>query len=341
MITSEDIFSCELEILEERCFPYQDLYLLESENSPSLSSALKAFFKGIKEMISKAIGMMSGKITKTVKSKEAGEALAALKAQCHSARAQGKQSITCYDVVKYQKELKETMDKLDKVTKSYLKKYDKSGRNVKQTDKMIDEVNALIEKSNKVLNEIKSKKVEVPIESLLSWIDKELRAGHVAVFDFAEDYLKRLDEYAKLAEEFDKKAEDFAKENGVIRRPKGITQSIRNTANYVKRNIDWIGAFSIAIIGYGSLRQFGNASKKAEYEHIANTGGFTGDDSLFGNSEALYRKAELQHEANMHKTKKGKHMAAGEVVVSAAIPAASMAGIQNLSKAKAERRNSV
>ena len=34
-------------------------------------------------------------------------------------------------------------------------------------------------------------------------------------------------------------------------------------------------------------------------------------------------------------------MAAGEVVVSAAIPAASIAGIQNLSKAKAERRNSV
>lgn len=341
MSTSEDVFSCELEILEERCFPYQDLYLLESENSPSLSSALKAFFKGIKEMISKAIGMMTGKITKTVKSKEAGEALAALKAQCHSARAQGKQTIKCYDVMKYQKELKETMDKLDKVTKAYLKKYDASGRSLKKTDKMIDEVNDLIEKSNKILGEIKSKKVDVPIESLLNWINKELRAGHVAVFDFAEDYLKRLDEYAKIAEEFDKKAEEFAKENGVIRRPKGITQSIRNTANYVKRNIDWIGAFSIAIVGCGLRRQFPRAAADAEYTHKATTGEFAGDDSLFGSSEALYQKAKLQHEAGIHKTKKGKHMAAGEVITTATIPTATMIGVRNFTKAQSERRNSV
>lgn len=340
MPTNEEIFRYEMEILEERCFPYQDLYLFESEKDSKIGAGLKAFLKGIQDMLAKAIELMTGKLNKKLKTKQTGEALAALKAQCYNAKAAGKTSIPCYDVVSYQKELDATMKKLESATSSYLKKYNRNGRSVHQTDKMLDEVNELIKKSDAILNKIKSKKIEIPITDLLKWIERELQHGRVRVFDFAEEYLKKLDQYAKMADEYDKKAEAFAKENGVIRRPKGITQSIQNTASYVKRNIDWIGSFSIALVGFGLAPQLKNKAKETEYNHKAATE-FRGEGSMLGNSDALAAKTIARTNDDKYETKKGKRLASAEVVTKAAIPAAGMIGTRNFMKAKTERRNSV
>lgn len=337
MIKSEDIFRSELAILEERCFPYQEIYF----ESASSGSGLKKFIQGIKDLLLKAIDSVMMKVSKTYKEEKTKESLTKLRAYCLNQKVKGAKTIRCYDVIAYQKVLKDSVNHLDKVVNKYLKGYQSSGKGLRATDKMVDDVNKTIKENDKKLAEIKSKKVEMDLQKMLDWVNGQVRKGNKQLFDFAYEYLDKLDQYAKIAADFDEKAEDYAKKNGMVRRPKGVTQSLTNASSYIRRNIDWIGAFGIAFASICTKHMAELASEDKNLENISSAEdedwGDRGSGSAVKNPQANLKKAKLMTKENRGERHRHNLSVGAKIVQGTAVAAGSGKFLQ----AKAERRNSV
>ena len=106
MTKSEDIFRSELAILEERCFPYQEIYF----ESASEGSGIKKFIQGIKDLLLKAIDTVMKKVSKTYQEEKTKESLLALRNYCLNQKVKGAKTIKCYDIFEYQKVLKDSVN---------------------------------------------------------------------------------------------------------------------------------------------------------------------------------------------------------------------------------------
>lgn len=338
MTNSEDIFRLELSLLEERCFPYNDLYL-ENESVIKLGDSVRNFFQGIKEMLLKAIDLISDKIHKKFKEKETSEKLDQIRKACRSAQAKGLTTVACYDIFSYQKILKETVDHLDRVISRYVKGYDRRGKGLAATDKMVDDVNRIIKESDEKLKKIKEKKVQINIQKLINWLDKQTKNGNRELFDFANEYMKKLDEYTKIADQYDKKADAFAEKNKVYRRPKGITQSLTNASAFIKRNIDWVGNFALAIAGtqIGIIFDELSAQKNIRRHNEETNFGDRGSGSLLQSPSANEKRGRLETSEQYGEKKLHNVATVGKAVAAVTTP---LAGT-NMIKAKHDRRNSV
>ena len=338
MTKSEDIFRSELSILEERCFPYQEIYLEAGDDKTA--SGLRKFIQGIKNLLMKTMDMISEKVHKAFQTEKSKQSLAALRSACLDKKYKGAKTIKCYDVMEYQKVLKETVTHLDKVISKYLKGYQASGKGLHTTDKMVDEVNKTIKESDEKLKKIKSEKVDMDIQDLLNWIDRQARKGNKDLFDFAYDYMRQLDEYAKIAAEFDKKADEYAEKNKMVRRPKGVTQTLTNVSSYVKRNIDWIGSFAIASACMMVHRIGDEASVEKNFDHLQNDDdwGERGNSSVLKGPQANKKRAHLMTKENRGERHRHDIAKMGEIGGSVA---GYGFGMRNFLKAKGERRNSV
>lgn len=337
MTKSEDIFRSELAILEERCFPYQEIYF----ESASEGSGIKKFIQGIKDLLLKAIDTVMKKVSKTYQEEKTKESLLALRNYCLNQKVKGAKTIKCYDIFEYQKVLKDSVNHLDKVVFKYLKGYQSSGKGLRATDKMVDEVNKTIKESDEKLSKIKSEKVEMDIQKMLNWINSQVRKGNKELFDFAYIYLNKLDQYAKIAADFDKKAEEYAQKNGMVRRPKGVTQSLTNVSSYIRRNIDWIGAFSVMFASSCVHHMADLASEDKNLEKVSSAEdddwGDRGPGSAIKNPQANLKKAKLMTKENRGERHRHNAAVAGKIIQGGAAAAGSAKFLQ----AKAERRNSV
>src|SRR5699024_9737684 len=124
----------------------------------------------------------------------------------------------------------------------------------------------IIKEADEKLGKLRGKKIEVPTQKVLAWIDKQIKQGNQELFDFADNYLKKVEECKKEIKVLDERAEIYADKTGMIRRPEGFKQVFHNSTRFVVRNIDWIGSailmVTLTIIDMNTEETADNAVKK-------------------------------------------------------------------------------
>ena len=242
------IFQKQLEIIEEQAFPISSYAIYEAgDGERKIWDSIKEFLRKMRTLIETQIKNVQKKFHERISSKKVKKDLETIKKMIQL--SDGKEiMVDFYDVWEYEVILQKTVKELSALTKAYMTKYRLVGNGLTLTNAYTNRCKKLIEKSEKKLSEIKEKKIKVDAKKLLEWVESQEKKGRSEVFAFAEDYLKEIKEIEKTVEEMDKKAEKYASETGMVAKPTGILDNLKNASIFVKRNIDWIGMIGIIYV---------------------------------------------------------------------------------------------
>lgn len=341
----ESTFATRLDIIDWECFPISSYMICESEENPDklykkVWDALLEFIKKIKNTIQDAITSGVKKAKRIFESKETKDKLVKLKKEIQNAEAKGIRTVDFYDVWRYQSVMERSVKELDFLTSAYLKKYNFIGAGLTETNHFTKKVKDTIDKYESELKKIKEKKIKVSSKKVLEWIDSQTRKGNTNIFSFAEDYVHQLDKYEKMVREYERRADDYAKKTGMVRKPEGFTDTMKNISVYVKRNMDWIG-FALASAGLHFVKSAANVvATNAEYNSMNDKDAFRGDSMIRGDKKMKDIAANNVKDGTYHDKANKKFITATRVTNAGQVISGAKVG-ENLLNSVANRRNSV
>lgn len=342
---SDMVFEMKIDIITEACFPISEYTLYESSEPLQIKlwTAIQKFLKRMQELIQDSIMVARRKLKQQLTDKKTVDSLKRLRNELNANKTLGKKNTEFYDVWKYQKVMEKSTKELDGIVRRFLMKYEQVGAGLTSTNHFVHKVNSTIDKYESELKMIRSKKIQVPIQKVLDWIDYQMLKGNGHVFDFADEYLKKLDEYQKTVRTFESKADAYADKTGMVRKPTDITEVIKNISIYVKRNIDWIGPgvlavalhlFSAGISAHAANKEFDSLNAKHPSRGSA-------EDTNRYNIEQLRAAATDNVEKGIIGAKGNKKNVVAKRVAQAGEVAAGAAAGKNVQKAMKDGRNSV
>lgn len=249
----ESTFQTRLDIIDWESFPISSYLICEAEENTNplykkIWESILSFLKKMKQTIRDAIDIVSKKVRRTLESKQTKDNLASLRTELRRMEKSGAKNIEFYDVWRYQEVMDRSIKELDRMTEMYLKKYNVIGAGITETNLFTKQVTKTIEKYELQLRGIREKKIMVPIKTVLGWIEIQMHKGNKNIFSFAENYVNQLDNYEKIVKEYEAKADAYAEKTGMVRKPSGFTDTLKNLSIYVKRNSDWLGAMVVAAV---------------------------------------------------------------------------------------------
>ena len=254
----------QLHIISMQAFPFEEYVLCESSTpGASIWKALRTYLDKLITMVKGAVQKVQSKIRKRVQTKHVDKQLKTLRKQVANMKTS---TMKFYNVWEYEKIVKSTMGKLNRSLGFYMRRLNMVGAGLRATDKEIDRIERIIKEADEKLGKLRGKKIEVPTQKVLAWIDKQIKQGNQELFDFADDYLKKVEECKKQIKELDERAAAYADKTGMIRRPEGFKQVFHNSTRFVVRNVDWIGSailmVTLTIVDMNTEETADNAVKK-------------------------------------------------------------------------------
>lgn len=148
-----------------------DNHYITEASSKSLYSSIKEFFAKIVNIITTGYKTLIIKIDKKFEEVQLDVKLRAMKRDAIANKKKGASTVEIMPI----KDYKETYDKFYKKLSKYNKKFiSVKYRNVAQIDKDLQEFNNTIEKYTKELDEIKKKKIIVPIDEYIVFLKEEV-----------------------------------------------------------------------------------------------------------------------------------------------------------------------
>lgn len=287
-----------LNIISMQAFPFEEYAVCESSSSVATKvwDAMKLYLDKLIRMIKDAAAKIREKIQKKIREKQLSKNLALLKK-----KLAGKKGTTVkfYDVWTYEKVTKSAVSKLNRSLGIYMKRLDVVGAGLHATNREIDRINAIISDADKRLSEIRAKKITVPAEKALDWVDAQIKKGNTTLYAFADEYLKRVEECKKIIQSLDKRADAYAKEAGMIRRPEGFKEVFHNSTRFVVRNMDWIGS----ILVLSAITFVDTVTQKKASDTIINDSESKG---IFSRGDSKLYNADRVNYYNAKKRKEGR-----------------------------------
>ena len=338
----EDLMMLEMALIEEECFPISQYTVYESKEplQRRLWSSIQEFLQKMRNLIKSSIERVQKAVEKRVREKELKKSLKKIRAEISSQKGK---TVEFYDVWKYQDVMDRAIKDLDAQIHRFLVKYNHLGSGLTQTTIFVDRIQKTITKYDVQLKKLQTEKITVPVEKVISWIDQQILSGRIKLFDFGTTYLKKLEEYEKIAAEFDEKATRYAEKTGMVKKPTGLTDVIKNTTIFVKRNIDWIGPAVVAVSLHFAAALFKTVAANNEYDELTNR------YPSRGNAESTNRFSDEQLEnIALANVKDGSVLAKGNKKYVAAKRLSNLGTVasigisgENMKKAMDSKRNSV
>lgn len=298
-----------------------------------IGEMLRKLFSKTVEILRELISKISDKIQNKCHTIKVKADLAKIKRQL---KASGDLDVEFIDVWKYESVFKYSVTGLSIYVNKFMKNYEKFGKGPRQAREFLTKTNAMIDDSQKKLDEIKSNRKMFQASKILKWIEENVNDSGNAI-GIMRNYMKTLEKAKGNIDIIEKKLDAYLVTHDYIEGPKNFSEFMHNSSRYVARNADWISMYAAS----GLLRFSSFLSRTSKVASMRNSI-LTGNGKYDGpNTELDYTNANRDaktryHDKNYHSTRKSIERGS-----KAASSIALGTGMKLQYDAKKKRRNSI
>ena len=232
-------------------YDLNDLITESTESSESRTSkvldSIITFFKKIVSVLTEFMKKISSKLTTEGKKKSVADQFASVKKEIKTLKNSGVKTIDFYDVKEYDKCIKKFSTKINSLISNWEAKISDKTSTAHNAEIFIKKSDELIKDSTSRLNSIRSKKKPYPIDTVVEWIDLQIHSKGETQITMKEfiDQIERLIQYTNGVK---KQLNEYSEKTGYIPMAKSIKDVMNNTTIFLKKNYDWVIAYSASTV---------------------------------------------------------------------------------------------
>lgn len=234
----------------------------ESEKSNSkiekVFDSIISFFKTVIKTVM-AFGKKIGDKFSNSKSKVSLVAkLKTIKKEIKTLKKAGVTTFEFYDVHEYDKVMKAFYKASFTLMQEWEQKVQSGKSTAAQAELFIRDSDSMIKKATDKISAIKSKKINMPIEDVVKWIDRQIGTNKDSAINISvKDYTDRLYQMIEFSDKLKRDLNDYAERTGYIPMAKSAKDIVHNCTLFLKKNWDWCAAYAASgiLAIYGVLRE--------------------------------------------------------------------------------------